>query len=492
MEMERYYFLLYPQNSCSDANSSNLDLFSDNNGVKLGRLYRALDVEYHLIQSKYEKNPALPALTPRGFERWMALMIQADPELEFERLNNALIMMPVTHPEVKSRRLPEKVPRHAFPVLPDADVSMVVNGALEECFSTGPPESTHLPKRYSASSVAVEDDESLPDEEDQIGSSQEKDASIILERQRKPYSSIPSSGDGREKVYVDSSPSHSRPRRMSGRTSPPPRFPGPPSDRSGGGVRFPDRSTSRSTTNSRGAYSSGSSKHDTSLHHHDRAKEYEHDKMREQRASSNLREARGRNIDPHVEEIRDMDREKAYETLGRRSGEATATRPREWPRDSRDRERRDWHREREWRDTRELSSRGREREKDSARLREIGRDRDIERDAAFDPRERERARRRFSRREEERARELMERELMDRELRQRRRGRLSRSRSRMHQSPLPPVPYHPTFCDDTDCTECMSCEGDDPYYYHQYHHHGLPPPFLSDNLYYHDFDPHRW
>lgn len=456
-------------------------MFADKNGVELGRLYRALDVEYHLIQSKYEKNPALPALTPRGFERWMALMIQSNPDLEFERLNNALIMMPVTHPEDRSRRLPEKVSRHAFPVSPDPDVSMVVNSALEECFSAGAGETTDRSKRFSSSSVAVEDDESLPDDEKtQLDSPPiERDVPITLERQRKPYASIPTGADSREKVFVDTSPSHSRPRRMSGpsgrRASSPGRFPAPPSERGGGGsARFPpDRSTSRSTTNSRGAsrgaYSSSSSKHDASLHHHERTKDYERDKLRDSRASSRLREARGRHMDPHVQEIRDMDREKGYEAASRRSGEGASARPRERPRD--------WHRERE---------------KDTARLREIGREREVERDPAFDPRERERVRLRLSRREDERAREMVERELMERDLRQRRRGPLSQSRSRMHHSPLPPVPYHPTFCDDSDCTECMAGEGDDPYYYHQYHHHGLPPPFLSDNLYYHDFEPHRW
>ena len=78
-------------------------------------MYRDLKCPYHLVQEKYDGMPDIPALTPVGFERWVTLLIQAHPEEEFERLQKAVLKMPISNPDDKKERFPKEISRRLFP-----------------------------------------------------------------------------------------------------------------------------------------------------------------------------------------------------------------------------------------------------------------------------------------------------------------------------------------------------------------------------------------
>ncbi|KAJ9198917.1 hypothetical protein DTO164E3_5007 [Paecilomyces variotii] len=205
------------------------DIFDDNTS-SISRLYRAIEAEHHLVQGKLDERPDIPGLTPRGFERWASLMILAHPEREFERLQKALLAMPISNPDNRKERFPKEIPRRLFPEAPDlavrekldkaimthcgvplppiteeerskaaashrrtASKEKTTAGSSSTTTTTAEPAHSHTERgrplqTAQASAVTDDEDEGVP--------------ARPIERERKPYAAQPGGG----KVYGDSPP----------------------------------------------------------------------------------------------------------------------------------------------------------------------------------------------------------------------------------------------------------------------------------------------
>ncbi|CAI7618689.1 unnamed protein product [Penicillium glandicola] len=210
------------------------DIFDDRTS-SISRLFREIKVEHHLIQDDIEKRPDIPGLTPKGFETWETLMILANPEREYKRLQKAVLNMPINNPDDKKERFPKEIPRRLFPEIGDIEIRediedrMMIHCGVDLPYITpeernqstarptrssttteSPTERTHSyergrprpagltprpaqqrPRPVSTAVTDDEEDESIP--------------SVPIERERKPYSSNPGGG----KVYDESGPSRS-------------------------------------------------------------------------------------------------------------------------------------------------------------------------------------------------------------------------------------------------------------------------------------------
>lgn len=168
------------------------DIFHDRTS-SISRLLREVEAEHHLIQIKLNERPDVPGLTPRGFERWASLMIQAHPDREFDRLQKAVLNMPISNPDDKKERFPKEIPRRLFPETPDIELRKQLDQYItEHCVVKLPPitdeeiAAAHRPHKAYVS-PAVEDEEE-EDEEDK------ETVSGPIERERKPYSAQPGGG----------------------------------------------------------------------------------------------------------------------------------------------------------------------------------------------------------------------------------------------------------------------------------------------------------
>lgn len=189
-------------------------------------MYREIEAEHHLVQGDLREKPDIPGLTPRGFERWATLMIQAHPEREYERLQKAVLDMPISNPDDKKERFPKEIPRRLFPDIPDFTLREKLEKSLtHNCFvklaavveeensktrshgrtvpvdmanastaggSTRPTsphiEREHQPHTAPTSAVVDDEEETLPPRP--------------IERERKPYTAHPGGG----KIYEESKP----------------------------------------------------------------------------------------------------------------------------------------------------------------------------------------------------------------------------------------------------------------------------------------------
>ncbi|KAJ5513187.1 hypothetical protein N7463_002739 [Penicillium fimorum] len=210
------------------------DIFDDRTS-SISRLFREIKVEHHLVQDDIEKRPDIPGLTPKGFETWATLMILANPGREYERLQKAVLNMPINNPDDKKERFPKEIPRRLFPEVGDITIREDIEDRLMVHCGVDLPyitpeernQSTTRPGRSSTTtaspterahsyergrprptgstprsaqqpqprpvSTAVTDDEDEPI------------PSVPIERERKPYSANPGIG----KVYEETGPSRS-------------------------------------------------------------------------------------------------------------------------------------------------------------------------------------------------------------------------------------------------------------------------------------------
>ncbi|KAI9371272.1 hypothetical protein BJX61DRAFT_511969 [Aspergillus egyptiacus] len=192
------------------------DIFDDHTS-SISRLFREVEAEHHLVQAKLDERPDIPGLTPRGFETWASLMILAHPDKEFERLQKAVLNMPISNPDNKKERFPKEIPRRLFPETPDlalraeldqyirkhctVDLPPITDEEIKKVASqrhkssaspsVSNPESNHSAnererKTYQTpTSAVVEDDEDA------------EQSPPAIERKRKPYTAQPGGG----KVY---------------------------------------------------------------------------------------------------------------------------------------------------------------------------------------------------------------------------------------------------------------------------------------------------
>lgn len=162
-------------------------------------MYRALCCQHHLVQERFDEKPDIPGLTPVGFERWVTLMIQAHPDEEYERLQKAVLAMPISNPDEKKERFPKEISRRLFPSTGDRKVCERLDDAIAEHANVD------IPKR-SKREDSPSHNPSLPAEpvhipppthrrEQSISVDTSSSSNFIpakLERERAPYANTPS------------------------------------------------------------------------------------------------------------------------------------------------------------------------------------------------------------------------------------------------------------------------------------------------------------
>ncbi|KAJ5089783.1 hypothetical protein N7532_008467 [Penicillium argentinense] len=204
-------------------------LIWDDRTSSVSRLFRDLKISHHLVQEDdLGERPDVPGLTPKGFEKWATILILANPNREYERLQKALVNMPISNPDDKRERFPKEIPRRLFPETPDiglreeaeqyimercgVDLPHITDEEREEArpktasrspepavdssgrarsYERGRPPPAAAAAAAASSSAVIDDDDPTP--------------FVSIERERKPYSAQPGGG----KKYEDL-PHHSR------------------------------------------------------------------------------------------------------------------------------------------------------------------------------------------------------------------------------------------------------------------------------------------
>ncbi|KAJ5387595.1 hypothetical protein N7509_010136 [Penicillium cosmopolitanum] len=207
------------------------DIFDDRTS-SISRLFRDVEVEHHLVQSAdLKERPDIPGLTPKGFEKWATMMIQAHPDREYERLQKAVLNMPISNPDDKKERFPKEIPRRLFPDTADIQLREETEEYIMKHCGVDLPRITEeerelsrpstakrspepaisssgrarsyergRPPHTSASASAASSSAVIDDEDEEVT------PSVSIERERKPYSAHPGGG----KQYKESGSGHSR------------------------------------------------------------------------------------------------------------------------------------------------------------------------------------------------------------------------------------------------------------------------------------------
>lgn len=198
-------------------------------------MYRELHVQHHLVQDDdvFHVRPDIPSLTAKGFERWQTMMIQAYPDEEFERLQKAVVNMPISNPDDRKERFPKDIPRRLFPKQGRSDIRDQLVDAMEIHAQISlqqhddnptpreeyPPPPQRQPRRHRGSDAASRasfTEGSVVSEESHSKGNTERDRraqirvpdsaiddhltptiSTPIERERKPYTAAPGGG----KIY---------------------------------------------------------------------------------------------------------------------------------------------------------------------------------------------------------------------------------------------------------------------------------------------------
>lgn len=168
-------------------------------------MFRRLKCQHHLVQTQMHEAPNVPGLTPAGFETFLACLIQAHPDSEYERLSNAVKNMPISNADYRTERFPKELSRRLLPAQPNpiAEQCIIASMAHEANLlnlrnstampppppSAPPQQQSAFPERerkpYSQSSFTAEANEDPAD--DYI-------SPVALERERKPYSAKEGTG----------------------------------------------------------------------------------------------------------------------------------------------------------------------------------------------------------------------------------------------------------------------------------------------------------
>ncbi|KAJ5495988.1 hypothetical protein N7539_001104 [Penicillium diatomitis] len=214
------------------------DIFDDRTS-SISRLFREVKAQHHLVQlDDLTERPDIPGLTPEGFESWATIMIQTHPEREYERLQKAVLNMPISNPDDKKERFPKEIPRRLFPEVPDLKLREQVDDyIMRHCGVDLPPiteeerlRASRVKKAAPASSSACHLDPSQSTrpasgsfnrsrsfERERPSGSVSSSSAVVddedealpskpIERERKPYSVQPGGG----KKFEDTSLPRSR------------------------------------------------------------------------------------------------------------------------------------------------------------------------------------------------------------------------------------------------------------------------------------------
>ncbi|KAI9805443.1 MAG: hypothetical protein M1825_000694 [Sarcosagium campestre] len=164
----------------------------------LSDLYRELECQHHLVQLRDDSLPTIPGLTPVGFERWMTLLLMAYPDAEVERLQKAVLQMPISNADDHKERFPKEISRRLFPTSMDAKA----RAKIERCFSLQSPAET--------AKSAIRSDHRRAESAANAAST----LAAKLERDRKPYSATPSESAADERAVNHPAPTNIERARM--------------------------------------------------------------------------------------------------------------------------------------------------------------------------------------------------------------------------------------------------------------------------------------
>lgn len=153
-------------------------------------MYRDLECQHHLIQERYNQRPDIPSLTPVGFERWVTILLQAHPDLEYERLQKAVLDMPISNPDDKKERFPKEMSRRLFPVSEDRKARERFEKAVADHAQVEIPKQTN--RAYSPIRTNHEPPPPPPPSYPSYTGTESTYVPPNLERERKPYATIPS------------------------------------------------------------------------------------------------------------------------------------------------------------------------------------------------------------------------------------------------------------------------------------------------------------
>jgi len=131
-------------------------------------MFRRLKCEHHLVQTQLHEVPNVPGLTPSGFEVFLTCLIQAHPDLEFERLSKAVMNMPISNADYKSERFPKELSRRLLP--------LQSNPIAEQCIIASMAHEANLLQLRNSNAMPPPPTSAPPQQ------------STFQERERKPYS----------------------------------------------------------------------------------------------------------------------------------------------------------------------------------------------------------------------------------------------------------------------------------------------------------------
>lgn len=141
--------------------------------ASVSKIYQKLFCQHHLVQTQCHEVPVIPGLTPHGFESFMTLLIQAHPDVEYERLSHAAMNMPISNADNKSERFPKELSRRLLPHQPNLQAKQRIVASLNH-------EPSLIQQLRGASSIPPPPPPSAP-------------PVAFSERERQPYSSTPQS-----------------------------------------------------------------------------------------------------------------------------------------------------------------------------------------------------------------------------------------------------------------------------------------------------------
>ena len=175
----------------------------DDHTSSISRLFRLFEVQHHLVAEHLGDRPAIPALTPHGFEKWMTLVLRAHPDEEFDRLAKTALNMPINNPDNRKERFPKELSRRLFPAEPDTEIRrQIQEGMKKHCdipirqdsladndaqpSATSYRDTEPVQPSFKVPPVQVRRQETLPTPTLSVP------GGSYPERERKPYSTAPS------------------------------------------------------------------------------------------------------------------------------------------------------------------------------------------------------------------------------------------------------------------------------------------------------------
>lgn len=176
----------------------------DDDKSQISRLYRELSCQHHLVQDRLDEKPDIPGLTPIGFQRWVTLLIIAHPDEEYERLQKAVLDMPISNPDEKKERFPKEISRRLFPSTGDRKVCERLDDAIAEHAKVDLPKRSRHDESPTSTPTVTTDTTPVPQahrREPSISVETKNLAPSALERERAPYSNTPS-----EAIIDDTNP----------------------------------------------------------------------------------------------------------------------------------------------------------------------------------------------------------------------------------------------------------------------------------------------